>query len=93
MKSGDLTKQIGAVANQTDMAPYVSLQDQRRMTMPVFLVAHQSVARRIEPLLDRQATSLAESRTLAAIRDALLPKLVSGEIRIRDAERIVGSAP
>jgi len=30
-----------------------------------------------------------ESRTLAAIRDALLPKLLSGEIRVRDAEQYV----
>jgi type I restriction enzyme S subunit len=30
------------------------------------------------------------SRTLAAIRDALLPKLISGELRVPDAERIVG---
>ena len=29
-----------------------------------------------------------ESRTLAAIRDALLPKLLSGEIRIKDAEKV-----
>lgn len=27
---------------------------------------------------------------LAALRDALLPKLLSGEIRIKDAERIAG---
>ena len=33
-----------------------------------------------------------ESRTLAAIRDTLLPKLISGEIRIKDAEKIVGEA-
>lgn len=31
-----------------------------------------------------------ESRTLAAVRDTLLPKLLSGEVRVRDAERIVG---
>jgi type I restriction enzyme S subunit len=30
-----------------------------------------------------------ESRTLAALRDALLPKLLSGELRVRDAERFV----
>ena len=30
-----------------------------------------------------------ESRNLAALRDALLPKLISGEIRIMDAERFV----
>ena len=30
-----------------------------------------------------------ESRTLAAIRDALLPKLLSGEIRVNDEENIL----
>ncbi len=30
-----------------------------------------------------------QSRTLAFIRDALLPKLLSGEIRVKDAERFV----
>ena len=30
-----------------------------------------------------------ESRTLAALRDALLPKLISGELRVRDAERFL----
>lgn len=28
--------------------------------------------------------------TLAALRDALLPKLISGELQVADAERIVG---
>lgn len=27
--------------------------------------------------------------TLAALRDALLPKLISGELRVKDAERFV----
>jgi len=30
-----------------------------------------------------------QSRTLASIRDALLPKLISGEIRVKDAERFL----
>ncbi len=30
-----------------------------------------------------------ESRNLAALRDALLPKLISGELRVKDAERVV----
>lgn len=35
-----------------------------------------------------------ESRTLAALRDTLLPKLISGELRIKNAARIIveGSA-
>lgn len=38
---------------------------------------------------DRIAAAREESRTPAALRDALLPKLRSGELRIRDAERSV----
>jgi len=30
-----------------------------------------------------------ESRTLAALRDALLPRLISGELRVKDAERFM----
>jgi type I restriction enzyme S subunit len=30
-----------------------------------------------------------ESRTLAVLRDALLPELISGDLRVRDAERLV----
>lgn len=30
-----------------------------------------------------------ESRTLATLRDELLPKLMSGEVRVRDAEKVV----
>jgi type I restriction enzyme S subunit len=39
------------------------------------------------PLLARTLECRRESRALAALRDALLPKLISGEIRVKDAER------
>ena len=42
------------------------------------------------PLLERASGAVAESRVLATARDTLLRKLVSGEIRTRDAERAVG---
>ena len=38
----------------------------------------------------RQSASEKQSHTLAALRDALLPKLISGELRVPDAERIAG---
>ncbi|MEK6704065.1 MAG: restriction endonuclease subunit S [Planctomycetota bacterium] len=44
------------------------------------------------PIFGRIATSRAQSATLVALRDALLPKLISGELRIADAEKIVGRA-
>lgn len=33
-----------------------------------------------------------ESRTLATLRDTLLPKLISGELRVPEAERLVGKS-
>jgi type I restriction enzyme S subunit len=43
----------------------------------------------VEPLFQKSSQCVRESRTLAALRDALLPKLVRGEIRVRDAERFL----
>ena len=40
-------------------------------------------------LLERQVANEVASRTLVTLRNALLPKLVSGEICVRDAERPV----
>jgi type I restriction enzyme S subunit len=48
-----------------------------------------------EPLLDRIIGAIDESRTLTAIRDALLPKLVAGQIRVPlsdDPEEQIGAA-
>ena len=41
---------------------------------------------------DKSFSNIAENQTLAELRDTLLPKLMSGEIRIKDAEREVGEA-
>jgi len=48
--------------------------------------------RLVEPMMAKIQSNIMESRTLAALRDALLPKLTSGELRVPDAERIVGRA-
>ena len=40
----------------------------------------------ISPLVERGIQVDLESRTLAAIRDTLLPQLISGNLRVRDAE-------
>jgi type I restriction enzyme S subunit len=43
------------------------------------------------PLYERMVCNEVTSRTLAKLRDALLPKLISGELRVPDAECIVGA--
>lgn len=44
----------------------------------------------VSPLVEAARAIKLQSGTLAAIRDALLPKLISGEIRLGDAETVVG---
>lgn len=44
------------------------------------------------PLLDAAALAERENRTLATIRDALLPQLMSGNLRVRDAEKVAEEA-
>jgi type I restriction enzyme S subunit len=43
----------------------------------------------VEPLIERIGVSLEENSTLASLRDILLPKLLSGEIRIKQAEKLI----
>jgi type I restriction enzyme S subunit len=45
----------------------------------------------VGPLLDRIAANAIESRSLMTTRDLLLPKLMSGEIRVKDAEKMLES--
>jgi type I restriction enzyme S subunit len=49
-------------------------------------------AKAAEPLLKRQDQLDRESASLAKVRDSLLPELLSGRIRVRDAESIVEDA-
>ena len=46
----------------------------------------------IGPLVERTIENKLEARTLSKIRDLLLPKLISGEIRLTQAEEIVEEA-
>lgn len=43
----------------------------------------------LRPLDQRVASVYDENRVLAELRDTLLPRLMSGEIRVRDAEKVV----
>ncbi|GCB47135.1 restriction endonuclease subunit S [Streptomyces sp. NL15-2K] len=49
-------------------------------------------AETVRPLAQRASAVQNENRTLAALRDTLLPQLVTGKIRVKDAERVVEEA-
>lgn len=44
------------------------------------------------PMFERIAANVQESRTFADLRDTLLPKLISGELRVPEAEEMVEAA-
>lgn len=46
----------------------------------------------VDPNFRRIRATSEHSRTLASLRDTLLPKLISGDLRIRDAEQAVAAA-
>lgn len=66
---------------------YMSLQ----MTPPPRVL--EAFDRTVVSLFERVARSDEESRTLAALRSALLPKLISGELRVAPAERVLTGVP
>jgi type I restriction enzyme S subunit len=43
----------------------------------------------VGPIFDRWYGNLFESNTLASLRDTLLPKLISGELRVANAKKFV----
>ena len=92
------TEQLYLYFSFESVAPYVTgavqpkLSQGRMNTMP-FLFAGEKVClefqRLIEPWFTTYRKRSGESRTLAALRDALLPKLIRGEIRLKDAEQFL----
>jgi len=45
--------------------------------------------KKVQPLFERILSNEKQTRTIVAIRDTLLPKLISGEIRVKDAEKTI----
>ncbi len=46
----------------------------------------------VRPMFERIRANQEETHTLTALRDLLLPRLISGQLRLRDAERAVEAA-
>jgi type I restriction enzyme S subunit len=51
-----------------------------------------ALTKQIEPMVERITANLHQSRTLATLRDTLLPKLLSGEVRVGDAAHFIQTA-
>jgi type I restriction enzyme, S subunit len=93
MMSREFRQQVDSVKGQTDMADYVSLRDQRDMSIELPTIEEQrAIVTVLGPLNDRIDLNLRTNDRLAALRDTLLPKLLSGELPVRRAEKVVNAA-
>lgn len=78
---------------QTTGLGHFTVADMKRLTVlrpPDSVI--QAFHEKADPLVVESLCLRKQSRTLAELRDTLLPKLLSGELRIRDAEKAVGEA-
>lgn len=90
--SRDETIDYATAHSEGSTIPYAkwaeSLQDMRIIIPPQGLRC--SFHRYVWPFIQRMMVSVSDNKTLAELRDTLLPKLISGELRLPDAERIAG---
>ena len=90
LNSRQMHDMVSGYANGTtvNMLPIDALQRPPVVMPPRALSeALDTIALRTE---QRRERIVKESRILTAVRDTLLPKLISGEMRVRDAERVAG---
>ena len=74
---------IAVGAAQQNISQKMLLEHEVLLPTPELVASFSRLA---TPLLDLRLANQKQTRTLAATRDLLLPKLMSGEIRLRDAE-------
>jgi type I restriction enzyme S subunit len=87
--------------DQCDIAPFVTGAVQPKLSQGnlkaiPFINPGEALLRKIggivDPLFAQIRDATEESRTLSQLRDTLLPKLISGELRVKDAERFIERA-
>jgi type I restriction enzyme, S subunit len=86
---------VEALASLADGAAYPAVRPEDVVDTPL-VIANQSVFEAFEalvsPMLALIHANASQSHTLANLRDTLLPKLISGDIRIADAEKRIVAA-
>lgn len=85
----------GVVAGYTNGTTINMLQRGDLSRLPIMIPSKEISARfdkLVDPLLSKIKQIHDESELLSGLRDTLLPKLLSGEIRVKDAEKFVEEA-
>lgn len=87
-ESSDFQSQAAHRMDNSEMAPYINLADIRSLQVPLPPIESQRAMAMRWRALDEQVGALDdENWSLANLRDALLPELISGKLRVKDAEK------
>ena len=60
-----------------------------QIVMPEASILNDFIELLLRPIFEKSLSKDKENETLSKLRDTLLPKLLSGELRIKDAEKLV----
>lgn len=89
------SENIERLSHLADGGAYPAVRPEVVLASPIVLPDSELVAAFssvVAPLIKSIEQNKHEAATLASLRDLLLPKLLSGEIHIRDAEQMAGDA-
>lgn len=93
MKSPLFSAQVDLVRGQAAIMDFVSLSDQRRMFIDLpSPPIQQRFSEHVQPILNRISANRATASILGDLRDTLLPRLLSGQLRLPDAETMLKDA-
>ncbi|GID26638.1 restriction endonuclease subunit S [Paractinoplanes brasiliensis] len=91
----EMRDRVDEMVGLANGSTFLELSRKNFKAMNVRLPAPEVVkafAEKVAPLHKRASAASAENSTLIALRDTLLPELMSGRLRVKDAEKVVEDA-
>lgn len=85
----------GEIVSRANGSTFLEISKTNFRPIPVIAPSADLMGRfqqQVRPLYERIVECAREAHTVAALRDALMPKLISGELRVNAAEQMLGKA-
>lgn len=91
LRSKQMVEQLKSMAHGSVFSTITRQTFEAIKQLEASITIHQAFEQIVGGWFDKMLLNVQESNTLTALRDTLLPKLISGELRIKDAERFIDS--
>jgi type I restriction enzyme S subunit len=85
-----LKENMEAIEGRANGTTFLEISKSNFRPMPITIPSPEKMkvfVEQVEPLYQKIVANLKESRTLASLRDSLLPKLMRGKVRVKDIKR------